>query len=193
MEASGSPTAWSTLLSGSQMARRPRWTLSTSGPRVRAARGASSGRPASPGTWLLIREADDVEREQVMGHPHTAHRDGEIAACQVLASLPDEGAELLDQFVVLAAWAPAPQACFGHAEHAVDPRARCPHREDRDVHVAVDPEQVSRPKRRVGPLPRLQGNHRLMFSESIPGKASSGTPAISAAARMACSVDGRSP
>src|ERR671910_525724 len=99
MEASGSPTAWSTLLSGSQMARRPRWTLSTSGPRVRAARGASSGRPASPGTWLLIREADDVERQQIMGHPHTAHRDGELTACQVLASLPDEGAERLDQYV----------------------------------------------------------------------------------------------
>src|ERR671912_568501 len=85
MEASGSPTAWSTLLSGSQMARRPRWTLSTSGPRVRAARGASSGRPVSPGTWLLIREAYDVERQQIMGHPHTAHRDGELTACQVLA------------------------------------------------------------------------------------------------------------
>src|SRR5918992_3012080 len=145
MEASGSPTAWSTLPSGSQMARRPRWTLSTSGPRVTAARGESSGRPASPGTWLLIREADDVERHQVMGHPHTAHRDGELAACQVLAPLPDEGAELLDQFVVFAARAPTPQACFGHAKHGVDPRARCPHREDRDVHVAVDPEQVSSP------------------------------------------------
>src|ERR687897_492568 len=180
MEASGSPTAWSTLLSGSQMARRPRWTLSTSGPRVTAARGESSGRPASPGTWLLIREADDVERQQIMGHPHTAHRDGELAACQVLAPLPDEGAELLDQFVVFATGTPTPQA-------------RCPHRDDRGVHVAVDPEQVRRPQRRAGPLLRLHGNHRLMFSESIPGRASSGTPAASAAARMACSVDGRSP
>src|ERR671910_350193 len=166
MEASGSPTAWSTLPSGSQMARRPRWTLSTSGPRVRAARGASSGRPASPGTWLLIREADDVERQQIMGHPHTAHRDGEVATCQVLAPLPDEGAELLDQFVVFTAGTPTPQARFGHAEHG------------------VDPEQMSSPQRRAGPLPRLQGNHRLMFSESIPGRASSGTPAASAAARM---------
>src|SRR5918998_4610831 len=112
MEASGSPTAWSTLPSGSQMARRPRWTLSTSAPRVTAASGTSSGRPAAPGTWLLIREAYDVEGEQVVGHPHAAHRDGEVAAGQVLAPLPDQGAELLDQFVVLAAWAPTPQARF---------------------------------------------------------------------------------
>src|SRR5215210_8623587 len=158
--------------------------LSTSGPRQTAASGASSGSPDSFTRGLLTGETDDVEGQQVVGDPHPAHRDGELAASQVLASLPDQGAKLLEQFVVRAAGTRAPQARFDHPQHGVDPRARRPHRDDRDVQVAVDPEQVRRPQRRVTPLPRLYGNHRLMFSESIPGMAASGTPAVSAAARM---------
>src|SRR3712207_9174447 len=121
------------------MARRPRWTLSTSAPRVTAASGASSGRPAPVCTVLPAREADDVEGQEILGHPHPAHRHGGLAVSQVLASLPDQGSYLLERFVVLAAGTLVPQACFDHPEHGVGPQARGPHRADRDVHVAVDP------------------------------------------------------
>src|SRR5918997_4058127 len=139
MYASGSPKASSTLPSWSQTARRPWWTLSTSAPRVMATSAASSGRSASVYTVLPAREADDVEGQEILGHPHPAHRNGGLAARQVLASLPDQGSYLLERFVVLAAGTLVPQACFDHPEHGVDPRARGPHGADRNVHVAVDP------------------------------------------------------
>src|SRR5215213_2085899 len=173
--------ASSTLPLGSQTTRRPRWALSTSAPRLTAASGASSGRPASPTIGLLIGEADDVEGYEIVGHPHSAHRDGGLAVSQVSASLPDQVAYLLQHLVVLAAGALAPQARFGHTDHDVHPGVRSPHRVDSDVQVAVDPEQVRCPERHVDLLPRLHGNHRPMFSESRPGMARSGTPAASAA------------
>ena len=65
---------------GSQTTSRPRWKLSRMAPRLTAASGASSGKPpASSARGLLTGAADDVEGQYVVGHPHPAHRDGEVA------------------------------------------------------------------------------------------------------------------
>src|SRR3954462_14849629 len=90
--ASGSPSASISSPLGPKTARRPRWTLSTSSPRLTAASGTSSGRPASSIMGSTIGEADDVHGQQVVCYTHPAHRHEEISFCQVPASFLDQGA-----------------------------------------------------------------------------------------------------
>src|SRR5918993_612424 len=90
--ASVSPRALISPPQGSKTARRPRWTLSTSSPRLTDASGTSSGKLASSFMGSFIGEADDVHGQQIVGCPHPAHRHEEISFCQVLATFFHQGA-----------------------------------------------------------------------------------------------------